>query len=514
MLQGREGQRNGAAAAMGIDFEYVHPDLGFEEQVFKDVGVRYKGNGTFIESRASLKRSLKVDLNHYVKGQKLGDVTMLTLQNNVADPSGMNEVLAYQLYRDAGVPAPRTAYARVFVTVPGQFDRQYLGLYSLSETVDKHFIRCRFGTRKGAIFKPVTPSLFADLGHDWSKYKQIYDPKTELFDEQKEAVMKLCRLVTHADDAEFAARIGEHIDLPEFARFMAVMVWLSDLDGLLGPGQNFYLYLHPRSGLFEFIPWDLDRAFGQYYPRGTQEQRENLRIHQPWLDQNRFLERMFKVDAFKRLYLECLDEFSRTCFQPERFARQVDELAPVIRPAVREESSSLLAQFDRAVAGESVSASMGGFGGPQLKPIKGFAVARTRSVIDQLAGRSAGQALDGFGLAGPPAGASPFGGPGGPDAFGPGQMFAPAFLTALDDNHDGAVTHDEFQQGFARWFETWNQDASGQLTEAQLRAGINRDLSPFPKGFPAFPTPPGAPTPQGTPPGAPQAPGPAAPFPM
>jgi len=40
----------------------------FDGQVFKDVAVRYKGNGTFMQSRGSLKRSLKVDLNKYVKG--------------------------------------------------------------------------------------------------------------------------------------------------------------------------------------------------------------------------------------------------------------------------------------------------------------------------------------------------------------------------------------------------------------------------------------------------------------
>ena len=48
----------------------------------------------------------------------------------------MNEVLAYRLYRDAGVPAPRTSYVRVSITVPGLYDRAYTGLYILVENVD------------------------------------------------------------------------------------------------------------------------------------------------------------------------------------------------------------------------------------------------------------------------------------------------------------------------------------------------------------------------------------------
>ena len=254
MLQGPEGKRNGMSSAFGIEFEYVHADLEFEGRLLSDVGVRCKGNGTFMESRASLKRSLKVELNKYAKGTGLGDVKMLTLQNNVTDASFMNEVLAYRLYRDGGVPAPRTAYARVFVTVPGKFERKYFGLYSLAEAVDKHFAQQHFGTKRGALFKPVTSSLFTDLGADWAAYNQTYDPKTALDEEQKKRVMDLARLVTQADDAEFAAQIGGYIDLRELARLMAVMVYLSDLDGILGPGQNIYLHLDPKNSAVPVHP--------------------------------------------------------------------------------------------------------------------------------------------------------------------------------------------------------------------------------------------------------------------
>src|SRR5208337_4062117 len=108
----------------------------FEGQWFKNVGVRYKGNGTFMESRGSLKRSLKVDLGKYVNNPRLGGARILNFHNNVTDASWMNEVLSYRLYRDAGIPAPRTAYARVFVTVPGKHERKYFGLYSMTEAVD------------------------------------------------------------------------------------------------------------------------------------------------------------------------------------------------------------------------------------------------------------------------------------------------------------------------------------------------------------------------------------------
>ncbi|MGO8927426.1 MAG: CotH kinase family protein [Limisphaerales bacterium] len=486
MLQGPEGKRNGLASAMGIEFEYVHADLEFEGRLLKDVGVRYKGNGTFLESRGSLKRSLKIHLNKYVKRQGLGDVRMLTLQNNVTDASLMNEVLAYRLYRDAGVPAPRTAYARVFVTVPGKFDRKYFGLYSISERVDKEFAKHNFGTRRGAIFKPVTPALFTDLGADWAAYNQTYDPKVAMYEEQKKAVMELCRFVTQANDAAYAAHTGDFIDLPEFARYMAVMVYLSDLDGILGPGQNLYLHLHPKSQQFQFIPWDQDHSWGQF-DRATQEQRDKLSIHHPWQGENFFLERMFKVQAFKKLYLARLDEFSKTIFRPERIAQQVDEIAAAIRPAVQEESEEKLARFDKLVAGEILRrGGFGPFGGGQTKPIKPFTQARTESIQEQLAGKSDGL-VQGSGFPGG------FGGGGDSGGSGLGMMFSRSLFEVLDENKDSSVSRAEFTEGFARLFEMWNTNKSGSLTFVQLRSGIEKNLPPPRQEFSPFGGGPGGP---------------------
>jgi len=70
-----------------------------------------------------------------------------------------------------------------------------------------------------------------------------------------------------------------------------------------------------------------------------------------------------------------------------------------------------------------------------------------------------------------------------------------AFMAAFDANKDGVLTRDEFTQGFAKWFDGWNTDKSGVLTDEQLRAGINQDLSPFrgPPGGPGFGAPGGPP---------------------
>lgn len=457
-LQGQPGKRNGVASAFGIDFPTVHADLQFEETTFKNVAVRYKGNGTFLQSRDSLKRSLKIELNKFEKGQKLAGVVTLDLHNGVTDASMMNEVLSHRLFRDAGIVAPRTAYARVYVTVPGKYDRQYLGLYSLVENVDSHFIADRFG-KKGALFKPVTHELFGDLGDDWKSYAQTYDPKGNLDVKDAQRLIDFCKFATYADDQQFAASLAKYIDLEEFARYLAITVYLSDLDGLLGPGQNFYLYLHPKTHKFIFIPWDQDHSFGQFAMAGNQLQREQLSIQHPWRQENRLLERIFKVEAFKKLYLARLTEFSSTVFKPERFPPQVDEIAAAIRQSVKDESAEKLARFDKAVKGESKP--IGAFSfltGEAMKPIKTFVVVRTQSIADQLAGKSRGLEFDPRPLYTVP----------------PANLFNPA--AAIDADNDGQITHDEFIAAMAKWFKSWDGNHDNTLSAEELRDGVNDEF--------------------------------------
>jgi len=346
---GPPGGRNGVAGRQGIEYTYVHATLQIDDWTFRDVAVRFKGNGSYLRATRSGgdKISLKVDLNKYVKGQRLAGITTINFQNNITDVGWMNEVLAYRLYRDAGALAPRTTYAQVYLTVEGQPEKRYLGLYSISENVDENFAEERFGTRKGAIFKPSTSELFTDWGPDWATYNQSYDPKTDLTEAQKARVIALGRLVSKASDEEFAAQIGDYVDLDDFARYFAVLVWIANHDSLLQNGQNFYTYLNPDTNRMHFIAWDQDFAFGNTRSNG------GWSIYSPWSGNNRFLSRVYNVAAFREKYLARMAEFSERIFVPERLAQQVSEIGPAIRPSVELEGAEWLPGFDQIVSGRS-----------------------------------------------------------------------------------------------------------------------------------------------------------------
>jgi CotH kinase protein len=97
-----------------------------------------------------------------------------------------------------------------------------------------------------------------------------------------------------------------------------------------------------------FIPWDQDGSFGNIR-MGS----ESRAIYYPWSNTNPVVGRLYEVDAFRNACLSYLAEFTKTIFRPERFAEQIAQIAPVIRPAVEEEGAQWLTGFDAVVTGRA-----------------------------------------------------------------------------------------------------------------------------------------------------------------
>ena len=393
VLRNPAASRAGLAGALGIDLPWSRGALEFSGRSFTNIAARFKGNGTFLASLKSYKRPFKLDLNKHVAGQRLAGRANLNFHNLVADPSYVSDALACRFFRDAGVPAPRTTFVRLRLSVAGRFEDRLLGLYVMVENPDAEWARERFGTKGVALFKPVTPDLFSDLGKAWTNYAQVYDPKTPTTPAQQQRLMELARLVSYAPDQEFARRIGEFVDLDEFAAFLAGQVLLANYDSILSNGQNFLMYLDPRTDRFGFIPWDHDHSWGQFPLVGTAAERAHASIWHPWVGRNRFLERMLAAPTVRTRYEATLRRLRDELFQPERLGQQLDELATTVRPFIAEESADRLAHFERTVAeipeDDPERTYTGAMGRPAYS-FKQFFAQRAKSVSDQLGGREQG----------------------------------------------------------------------------------------------------------------------------
>ncbi len=391
------GHRN----TFGVEFSWGQADLEFNGQKLSKIGVRYKGNFTYMATAGALKKSLKLDFDRFVDNQKLDGLTMVNLHCGVSDPSMSRESMSFQFFRDAGIPAPRTCFAEVSLTVPGRYERELVGVYTVTEQVNKAFLERHFGDGTGLLLKPENLMKGPEyLGTKWKDYAAIYDPEGKPSDEQKERLIKLAHTITHASDAEFAAEIESCLDVDAFLRFIAANAILSNLDSYLGFGHNYYLYLVPSSNKFVFIPWDLDLSLATWPAVGTPEQLVDLSLRHPHAGENRLLDRMLADETFRNRYNTLVQELFEQQFQK-------DKLLAILEPI----EMTLKEPFEReraAVAGRNEKRGGFGFGGMQFgqsMPPRLFIDKRTDSIKAQLGGTSEGYIPKAFGAGfGPPQG--------------------------------------------------------------------------------------------------------------
>lgn len=387
-----EGERLDPAP-FGNQYAYVKAAIRIDDQVLNDVGLRFKGNSSYSMAGGELRRPYKLDFNRFVEeGQFLG-LTSLNLNNNALDPSQMREALSYDVFRRAGVPAPRTAFALVYLTVDGQRDREYLGLYTLIEEVNKGFLKDSFGSSKGLLLKPERAQNLRLMGDTWAAHEAVYEPKTDAPEKLTARMVEFLKLIHRGSDQEFSQRIGEYLDLDAFARFLAANVLLSNLDSLLSTGHNFYIYLDPKDGKIRWMPWDLNLSFGSFSWVGTGKDQAILSIHQPYTMPNRLLERVMAVEPFGNAYRRYLREFLGSFFTAEKLIAQVDALEAVL-----------------AQAGDAARAA-GKPGNPATQPgtttrlrvpdLRAFIPARIESVKAQLDSKEEGY-IPSFRRVGPP----------------------------------------------------------------------------------------------------------------
>jgi spore coat protein H len=371
------------AGNMGYEFEYVPADVQADDQTFARVGLRYKGSGTYLASQFRAKRSFKIDFDRNDDRLRFHGLAKLNLNSGVMDSTKVREALAYEVFRAAGVPAPRTAFAEVVLHVPGRFNGEYLGLYTVVEQVDEAFLAAHFQNGDGLLLKPEGIRGLPHFGEKPADYEKAYNPKSKPGRGDWSRLVELTRLVNDAEENEFRDSIAEYLDLDAFARFLAANAMLASLDGFLGLGHNYYLYLSPVTGKFTFIPWDLDLGFGGFSMYGTPEQTVELSIEHPYLGENKLIERLLAMPDFKAAYREHVRRLADEVFTPEQLGADLAAARELAKGPIAKEAAGVRAR------GESTSAGL--FPGiTDSLPVDEFIVRRAESAAAQLAGTKDG----------------------------------------------------------------------------------------------------------------------------
>ncbi len=348
-------------------------------------------------SAAGLKRSFVIDLARFDHFDFQG-LKALQLQAGVLDPMQSREALAYALFREAGVPAPRTTLAEATLTVPGRFEKAYLGLYTMVEPVDQAFLEDRFHSEQGLLMRPQGLRGLDFLGDDWEKYKGPYRPLSEPTTEQAKRVIEFARLIQKADDDQFGKEIASYLDIDKFLRFMAVQSLIANADGFFTLGYNYALYLDAHTNRFVFIPGDQELSFANFLMMGTADQLMDMSITKPYGGENRLADRLLAVKGVREAHRKIVEELSSSVFQKNRLLADAAALEKATKSIIDRETAARAERREPPV----------GFGPPgaQTAPnFQTFAEMRSASIADQLAGKKDGYRPQ-FNF-GPPGGGTP-----------------------------------------------------------------------------------------------------------
>lgn len=230
-------------------YTWFQADVTIDGQSRQNVGVRKKG---FFGSLDTVRPALKLDLTEFQDNASIHGVRRLTLNNAKQDPSLVRQCIGYQLFADAGLPAPRCNFAHV--TVNGHDHGIYVNVEEIRKPMlSRHFADNGGNLYEGTIsdFHPVIVGTFEaqsnESANDRSDLAAVVD-------------------ALGASDADLPAALGGVIDLDAFRTFWALEGLVGMWDGYAANRNNFYLYRDPATGKFHFIPWGIDGILAEGSP--------------------------------------------------------------------------------------------------------------------------------------------------------------------------------------------------------------------------------------------------------
>jgi len=363
---------------------------------YEDIGIRLKGNSSY--GHPGEKKSFKIDFNRYVDSMDYDKMEKLNFGNCFKDPTFMREKIVFDLSREAGVPAPRCIFANVYM------NGTFWGFYDVVEQIDDDFLNTQFDNSSENLFKAGAAfdigTYAADLmyyGNDTASYEARYSLENNATENDWTDLIKLTNFINNASDAIFSDSLQYYFNLPTLMKSLATDNLFANLDAYTNSARNYYIYHNPVNGLWEWIKWDCNEAFGSYSGGGmggggitdmTNLEIDYYAIARP------LLERIVTITATRESYDYYYCVMKNNYFTSTYIDAKVDELYTLIQAAVYADDNKMYTteQFDLNVE-ENITTG-GGPGGGTVYGLKSFVSERNVYLEDIIDCTDVGQTVN------------------------------------------------------------------------------------------------------------------------
>jgi hypothetical protein len=242
--------------------DFYHTDVDVpatlivDGKTYKDVGVHFHGNSSFIMFSTGQKRSLNLSLEYAHKGQNVGGYRVFNLLNNSDDPTFLHAMLYSEIVRSY-IPSAKANYVRVAI------NGESWGIYSNIQQLNKDFTRDFFNSEDGTRWK--VPGLQMQgglqyLGDNPSSYKSIYQIKSKDKPESWQALITLCKTLNQEPPKTLETALAPMLDIEGALKFLALDIAMVNDDGYWTRTSDYYIYLD-KKGIFHVLPYDMNETF-------------------------------------------------------------------------------------------------------------------------------------------------------------------------------------------------------------------------------------------------------------
>jgi spore coat protein H len=338
------GTRPGAGGPGGADLVTENPmwvagTIEFEGDTWTDVGVRFKGNSSLMNtwSSGSLELPFKLDFDEFedenpsIDNQRFYGFKQLSLSNNFKDATFMRDAVTSDIFADAGIASAETAFYELFVDY-GEGPVSF-GLYTMIEVIDDTVIDRVFGDDNGNIyeadgtavslaegtFEGITTSFQKENNEDEADWSDIETLYSVLHSDSRQT-----------DPAAWKADLEAIFDVDTFLHWLAINTVIENWDTYGAMTHNFYLYNDPETGLLTWIPWDHNEAL-------SDGKRSSMTFSMNAIgDEWPLISYLLADSEYYATYVDYVEETINTVFEADAMAEKYQEMANLIEPYVTE----------------------------------------------------------------------------------------------------------------------------------------------------------------------------------
>jgi hypothetical protein len=242
----------------------VPANVTIDGTVYKDVGVRFRGNSSYRMVPTGFKRSLNLAFDSTHPDQQVGGYNTLNLLNANSDPTFVRTVLYSEIARNY-IPVPKVNFVHVVI------NGESWGIYLNAQQFNKDFLRAVYGTTKGVRWKvPGSPRGRGGLeyiGDGPEPYKALYELKSKDSEKAWTDLVRLCRLLNTTAPEHLEAVLAPHLDIEGALKFLALEVAFVNTDGYWTRASDYSLFENEQ-GRFHVLPYDFNEAMGVDGPGG------------------------------------------------------------------------------------------------------------------------------------------------------------------------------------------------------------------------------------------------------